>query len=142
MGRESHLPLPARFVGAPGLRLSGSRQLIDSALDVKGKGSIILHIGANDIGAIRDSDWLIELETIFYYLKARYPDYTPIWSDMLPRRKWRYLPKKDAEKRSMGDTKKFPKSGNQIGVQGPAGPWWVARATPCWGVRGATPLGS
>ena len=91
--------MPVRFYGVPGLRLSSARRLVDSSLHIKGKGYVILHLGANDIGAISDQDWLLELETLLYYIRARYEGYTPLWSDMLPRKQWRYLAKKDAEER-------------------------------------------
>ena len=99
VGRTHHLPLPARFRGVPGLRLSSTRRTVDDTLHLEGKGFVILHVGANDIGSETNKNWLIELEELLFYIKARYPGYRPIWSDMLPRKKWRHLRKNDAEKR-------------------------------------------
>ena len=95
--RDLHLPLPTRMKGVSGLTLGGTRNILDTTLKPKGKGFLLLHVGANDIGSMSSYNWLRELESLVYYARARYPDYKLLWSDMLPRRRWRYGCKYQAE---------------------------------------------
>ena len=39
------------------------------------------------------------MEEIVYFVRLIYPNYRLIWSDMLRRAEWRYLPTDEAEKR-------------------------------------------
>ena len=99
VGREIHLPLPARIRGVSGLTLGGTRGLVDACLNQKGKGHLILHVGANDIGLLSSYSWLRELEAVVFYIRARFPGYKIYWSDMLPRRVWRHGNKRQEEKK-------------------------------------------
>ena len=99
VGRDLYLPRQARIRGISGLTLGGTRGALDSTLTPEGKGHLILHVGANDIHNLTSSDWLKELEALVFYIRARYPNYTLLWSDMLPRRAWRGLTKRQAERR-------------------------------------------
>ena len=99
VGWDLHLPLPVRLIGKSGLTMGRTRKLLDNSLEPKGKGILILHVGANNIGLVDDLSWLDNLEELVLYIKARFPGYRLVWSDMLKRTNWRYTDPKDGNKR-------------------------------------------
>ena len=92
------MPHHVSLKGAPGLGLPGLHDLIAKNLDRKGKGFVILHAGANDIGRVEEKAWLNLLECLLCFIEVGYPGYTVVWSDMLPRNIWRHIPKDVKEK--------------------------------------------
>lgn len=97
-GRNLQVPLPTTLAGQPGLRLTGLRPLLESAISGRPPQYIILHVGANDIGYRKSCEWITELRAAIYYMRAKYRFSTIVWSDMLPRRVWRYSHPIAAEK--------------------------------------------
>ena len=95
------VPFHFNMDGIPGLGLSGLKPLVDKNLNVKGQGFVLIHAGANDIGKLPEKVWLSELECVLAYIRVRYPGYQPVWSDMLPRNKWRHGPKTGDEIKKM-----------------------------------------
>lgn len=57
---------------------------------------IILHLGANDIGDIKIGYLRNHLKVIINWLQRKLPATTIIWSQILPRLKWRYSHDSDA----------------------------------------------
>lgn len=84
------VPLPVCIVGRPGLRIAGPRSLLDSWTWGNTPKYIQPHMMANDIVCQDSYQWHMELQEAVYYLKAKYPSDILIWSDMLPRQRWRY----------------------------------------------------
>ena len=99
VGRALCLPLPLRWCGRSGLGLHNLQEQIDRRLSPKGKGFLVIHAGANSIGTCHDIEWLRQLEEVVLYTRLMYPGYRLIWSDMIRRSEWRYLPTGEAEKR-------------------------------------------
>ncbi|XP_070203913.1 uncharacterized protein [Littorina saxatilis] len=89
-GRTLRLPLPVRFAGQSGLQFSGLRTLLEGAIEGPPPAYLVLHVGANDIGRLNTVEWAQELQLWLAYIGARYPTTRVVWSDMLPRRTWRY----------------------------------------------------
>lgn len=89
-GRTLRLPLPVRFAGQSGLQFSGLRTLLECAIEGPPPAYLVQHVGANDIGRINTIEWAQELQLWLTYIGARYPTTRVVWSDMLPRRAWRY----------------------------------------------------
>ena len=102
-GGACGVPFDLTIEGIPGLGLSGLQPLLDSNLRQDGQGFVVIHVGANDIGKKNWSEdkWQKELKCILAYIGAMYPKYKPVWSDMLPRNKWRHGPSdvKDKKKK-------------------------------------------
>ena len=90
--KRHQVPVPhhVKLVGQSGLRFNQTKQLIDQSLKQDGHGDIVLHVGANDIGCLNEYDWIMELEEHITYIKLRYPGYNVFWSDMTPRKSYRY----------------------------------------------------
>lgn len=66
--------------------------LIQHAIPQDHPHYIVLHFGANDIGRIDASQWHKALRATVATLQAKYPQSVLIYSDMLPRKTWRYGP--------------------------------------------------
>jgi len=96
-GTHLGLPIPVKWVGRPGLRLNEVRNLILGQLTGKTPPAyIILHVGANDIGAIHAKEWEDSLYEVLTFLRAMFPPSLLVYSLMLPRVSWRYLPPREA----------------------------------------------
>jgi len=90
-------PNTCQVVGQPGLRLNRVRKLAINNL--KGRLPpvyIILHVGANDVGAIHAKEWEDTSYEVLTFLRAMFPPSLLIYSLMLPRSSWRYLPPRAA----------------------------------------------
>ena len=118
--KRHQVPVPphVKLVGQSGLRLNQTKHLIDQYLKQDGYGDIVLHVGANDVGCLNEYDWIMELEEHIMYIKLRYPDYRVFWSDMTPRKSYRYGSKKVMEikrKRSQRRARRlFFREGNGV----------------------------
>lgn len=88
--RVWQLPIPVELFGKPGLRLSELRTLLDVWIRDVTPVVLVVHAGANDIGALNTLEWFRELEVVVLYLRARWPATRLVWSDMLPRTSWRF----------------------------------------------------
>ncbi|XP_052696948.1 uncharacterized protein LOC128175395 isoform X2 [Crassostrea angulata] len=51
---------------------------------------LIIHCGVNDIGAIDLFSLIQKIKTHLQFIKVQFPQSTLVWSQMLPRIKWRY----------------------------------------------------
>ena len=60
-----------------------------------GSGFLLLQVGGNDIGAISQKAWILELESAIFYVQARCPGYTIVWSDIFQRDEWRHCASRD-----------------------------------------------
>ena len=89
------IPYYLNVEGIPGLGLAGVQSMVDKHLKEDGYGFVVIHAGANDIGNLKEHVWVAELRCILTYIRAKYPHYQPVWSDMLPRNKWRHGPVQD-----------------------------------------------
>ena len=78
-------------MGIPGLSITCLPDLVREQVSSNTK-VMLFHVGANDIGKVSSWEWRRSLEEAVYFLKASYPHIVVVWSDMLPRRAWRYLP--------------------------------------------------
>lgn len=87
------------IVGQPGLRLSGLKNLTVMLCKTHRPKKVIIHAGANDIGYQSAKTWIDTLESILTSLIETFPNTTFIWSDMLPRLKYRNHGTKQAEKK-------------------------------------------
>jgi lysophospholipase L1-like esterase len=96
-GQSWNLPIPVELLGMPGMRIRHIRSQLDAHIQGSGPAYLILHVGANDIGALQKKQWKKALEEAVLYVRARWPSVVIIWSDMLPREKWRYSKKAGAE---------------------------------------------
>ena len=61
-------------------------------------GYIVFQIGGNDIGALSEEDWEVKLLRVIAFTRCNFPKYEIVWSDMLPRKRWRHC-SLDAAKR-------------------------------------------
>lgn len=84
------LPLPVILIGQPGLRLHQLRPLVDREVLQAPPAYLVVHAGANDIGTLTSGDWRFAMEEALFYLGAILPHTTIVWSDMLPRSRWRH----------------------------------------------------
>lgn len=78
--------------GYGGLRLRDVRQKLDTlekVWDGPQPQYILLHCGANDIGAIPVRKILREIDAILEFINTRFPQSRVIWSQLLPRIVWR-----------------------------------------------------
>ena len=73
--------------------------MLDAHLSPKGKGFLVLHVGANSIGAVGNKEWERQLEEVVYYARLQFPSYKLVWSDMVRRVESRHLTPEEAEKR-------------------------------------------
>ena len=78
-----------RLLGYPGLKLKELRAKLDEELPRNGTGNVVLHLGGNDIGAMKEKAWKLELEIHLAFIKVQFPGYNVFWSDMTPRGDWR-----------------------------------------------------
>ena len=87
------------IAGQSGLRLSGLENLVTMLMATHKPGFVIIHAGANDIGSLTSKEWADTLDSIIKNLSTDYPRVQFIWSDMLPRLKWRGHNTREAEKK-------------------------------------------
>ena len=92
------LPSKPRWCGKPGLTLHRTKAMLDKHLSPEGKGILILHVGANSIGAVSSREWMRQLQEVVYYCRLRFRHYKIVWSDMVRRNKWRHLPDDESER--------------------------------------------
>ena len=91
-------PLPMRLVGKPGLCLGEVQGLLQHNLRKDGSGYVIFQIGGNDIGCLPEYEWLSKVKNIVAFTAEHFPNYRMVWSDMLPRLKWRHCTLSAAKK--------------------------------------------
>ena len=85
--RSPIAPLPVKFIGVSGLRLSNLERLMRRSLSPSSRGVLVIQAGGNDVGHIRPSQWIDALELALCFVVAYCPNLWIFWSDMLPRRK-------------------------------------------------------
>ena len=83
-------PFPVRFISVGGLSILELEALMRQHLSPSGSGYLILQVGGNDVGKLSGLAWRQELETAILFARARFPNYTIIWSDMFQRNNWRH----------------------------------------------------
>ena len=98
VNRAICLPSKPRWYGKGGLLLSQTEAMLNKHVNPKGKGFLILHVGANDIGAVKDQEWFRQLQEVVYYARLRFKGYKLIWSDMIRRTNWWHASTQKSEK--------------------------------------------
>ena len=61
---------------------------------------IVLHVGGNDLGQNTIGDLREIVKRQFRYIKNKFPNAKVIWSQILPRKRWRYSDNNNAMERS------------------------------------------
>jgi hypothetical protein len=61
---------------------------------------LIIHCGGNDIETKQNGDLIFEMRKGLSNIMSLMPYYTIIWSNILPRKEWRYANNNDAAERT------------------------------------------
>ena len=88
-----------KISGQSGLGIRGIEPLAEMLIQTHKPSTVIIHAGANDIGALSGYEWKMGIKTVARNLKKKFPAILFVWSDMLPRLKWLHHSTKEAEKK-------------------------------------------
>lgn len=77
--------------GQGGLLIRETRDLVLDQVRQSGiPAKLVIHVGANDIMRIKSHEWRVDFESLMTFLRAFLKHSKLFWSQMLPRRHYRY----------------------------------------------------
>lgn len=79
-----------RWLGVRGMRLcSFWRFLLDQESRWGRPHWLVVHLGGNDLGQLTSIGLILRLKELFQRVRIRWPEVQLVWSDIVPRSRWR-----------------------------------------------------
>ena len=91
MGINLQLNAQIWWQGYGGLTLKTLQRRINHIANLEDAPSVIvIHCGGNDIGKTKTQKLLVNVQEVHKFLSLKFPSTKLVWSELLPRIKWRY----------------------------------------------------